>query len=107
MEGCDYERERWVRDPGKRRWTPWLMTGAMIAYALTGMMAVAMMSHDVPVEFVCGIGAPMLGRSVPSGPLIEPDVRPGPAPDFVPHAELQPAVMRAHFAIDDVGGGGR
>lgn len=61
MNGSHYERERIVREDGRGRWTPWLMTGAMICYALTGLMGVAMLSlATAPLSPVCGIEAPIL-----------------------------------------------
>lgn len=68
MNGIDHDLDRTVREDGKRRWTPRLMTGAIICYALTGMMAVAMMSPTTPSPALhCGIEAPI---------LIDPAVRP-------------------------------
>ncbi|NNF26449.1 MAG: hypothetical protein HKN73_04395 [Gemmatimonadetes bacterium] len=61
MSGSHYERERIVRHDGRGRWTPWLMTGAMICYALTGLMGLAMLSATAaPSPLVCGIEAPIL-----------------------------------------------
>ena len=68
MRVNEFERERYVREQERRRWTPPLMVGAMICYALTGFMAVAMMAEPViQPEFVCGIGPPFVleARFVP------------------------------------------
>ena len=92
------EAERCVRDRDKRRWTPFLVTGSLIAYALTGIMAVAMMTGHGPVV-VCGIGdmgvtgTAVVAEAVPVDALIEPDVEGslGPATVDLPYP-MDPAI---------------
>ena len=75
MDRWNVEAERCVRDRDKRRWAPLLMTGALVCYALTGIMAVGMlaeMRHNSVI--VCGISEiAMLDGATPT-PFVEPQV---------------------------------
>ena len=94
MNGFEFERERVVRDDGKRRWTPWLVSGAVVVYAFMGLTSVTLMaSPTMPFVVECGMGAPFALEGVPpSMPMDEPIV-----PQEDPARPLEMSVITAEI----------
>ena len=60
MVAFHHEAERCVHGQDKRRRTPLLLTGALICYALTGMLALAMLAATATPSpmWTCGVPGP-------------------------------------------------